>query len=264
MRIVLTNDDGYDAIGLRALWEALRMLPDVQVEVIAPAEAFSGKGHVVSPAVRFRRTDINGMGPGIIVEGTPGDCVRVSVAIPDQPPPDLVIAGINHGSNLGVDVFYSGTVAAAREAIILGFPAIAVSQLTRAELPDDWPRSTCETAAVLAALIHPDRPAPPGADAHVHAAAQTAIGQESSRPILDPGHYWNVNLPRPPENAPPTGVHLAPVSTDPLVIRYSHRRDDDGNEHLEYTGKYHERFGTPGTDVAVVFGGGIAISRLTL
>ena len=142
MKILLTNDDGYDAPGLRALHEAVKALPGVELSVIAPAVAQSGKGHSITAQFTCRQAAIEPMGRVIVTDGTPADCVRAALHLPSHPRPDWVIAGINHGSNLGVDVYYSATVAAVREAAILGVPAISVSQLVKPPIADDWPSST--------------------------------------------------------------------------------------------------------------------------
>jgi 5'-nucleotidase len=265
MRILLTNDDGYDAPGLLALFSALRDWPDVELTVIAPAEPRSGIGHAVSPSVRWRQRDADGIGAVYAVDGTPADCVRVARELTGQPWPDRVISGINRGSNLGVDIYPSGTVAAAREAAIHGIPAVAVSQLVKTDLPDDWARTRREAAAVLAALIRPDDAPPPDADTAVHAHTLRALrdaGVTSAPP--DPRAYWNVNLPRLPAGTPISTVALAPVSTDPLPLAYRAGGDADGGDRLEYTGAYHDRAAAPGTDVGVVFGGAVCLTRLMI
>jgi 5'-nucleotidase len=124
--VLLANDDGVAAKGLLALREAL--LPHVDVVVCAPAVNQSATSHSLSlhRILRVRRVD-----DGIFsVDGTPADCVYVALhsgtrILPRRP--DLAVSGMNHGLNLGADAFYSGTVAAAREAALRGIPAVAVS-----------------------------------------------------------------------------------------------------------------------------------------
>lgn len=157
MRILLTNDDGYDAPGILALWQALRPLPDLELEVIAPAESHSCKGHVFADSIRVRSGRLDPIGAIRIVDGTPADCVCAAMNLPGLARPDWVVAGINRGSNLGVDLYNSGTAAAARQAAIFGVPAIAISQLLRKGKPDDWPRTTREAAAILAAILTVNR-----------------------------------------------------------------------------------------------------------
>ena len=117
MRILLTNDDGYDAPGLRALWEAVGLLADVDIDVVAPECVQSGKGHSISRTILCRKVSVEPIGEVVTTDGTPADCVRAALALPGRLRPQWVIAGINRGSNLGVDVYYSGTVAAAASTV---------------------------------------------------------------------------------------------------------------------------------------------------
>ena len=266
MRILLTNDDGYDAPGLLASYRAISTWPGVEVCVIAPAQVQSGKSHVVSPELTYRPTHADGIGELIAVDGTPADCIRVALWLPDQPRPDAVIAGINRGGNLGVDIYYSGTVAAAREAAIFGLPAVAVSQFIKPDPPDDWPRATRRTAAVTAALLRPDQPPPPDADPQIHAQtlsetanAPTPTGGDAPHPA-----FWNVNLPRLHPHDPSPQVRLVPASTDPLPAEYVQTTTPEGTRHLEYVGRYPERPVAPATDVHAVFAGHVAVTRLPL
>jgi len=285
VHFLLTNDDGYDAPGLRALYEAVRGLPGVEISVFAPAVAQSGKGHSTSESFVCRRVALQGMGPIVVVEGTPADCVRASLHLPGHPRPDWVIAGINRGSNLGVDVFYSGTVAAAREAAILGVPAIAVSQLVKPAIHDDWPRSTRLAGAIIAAIALPEAPLPACVDqgsfqmvrnALLNAALSTiplsaAQPVAPVRPLTGSSHErrpavpcWNVNLPRPPDNHPPLGACVVPISSDPPAFDFTHAPQGDEAALLTYVGRYHERQASPGTDVAMTFAGHVTLSPLTL
>jgi len=262
MRILLTNDDGYDAPGLAALYRALGQLDNVQLDVIAPSHVQSGIGHTMSERIVCRRHQTESIAEVIVVEGTPVDCVRAAVSLPDSKKPDWVIAGINRGSNLGVDIYTSGTVAAAREAAILGMPAMAVSQLVKTELPDDWERSAREALAVISAIINPQDQPPLAVDQHIHKMAVAALGHitpQDKRPA-----FWNINLPRPPDNQPTEKLILAPVSTDPLPQDFAHTVDPDGTQCLNYVGRYTERVKTPGTDVAATFAGAITVTKVTL
>jgi 5'-nucleotidase len=123
MRILLSNDDGYRAPGLRSLYEELSR--HGQVTVVAPDRDRSGASNslTLDVPIRAERLD-NGF---IRVNGTPTDCVHLAITGLLDTEPDLVVAGINHGPNLGDDVIYSGTVAAATEGRFLGLPAIAIS-----------------------------------------------------------------------------------------------------------------------------------------
>lgn len=130
MRILLTNDDGIAAPGIQAARRALRELEGVAVDVIAPntnrsatARSITTRSPLTVEEIHFDDGDV-----GFATDGTPVDCVRFAdVGLIGQRP-DLIVSGINHGANLGDDITYSGTVAAALEGIILGIPAVAFSQ----------------------------------------------------------------------------------------------------------------------------------------
>ena len=135
MRILLTNDDGIHAPGLDAMRRALEKLGEVAV--VAPATEQSGVGHSITfltPLMAKEVFDASGeQSKGWAVEGSPADCVKLGLAklcplvFGDDGPPDLVVSGINGGLNVGINVLYSGTVAAATEAALYELPAIAVS-----------------------------------------------------------------------------------------------------------------------------------------
>ena len=123
MRILLSNDDGYQSDGLATLAVALSGLADIVI--VAPDRNQSGASHSLTLSVPLR---VDRTREGIYsVNGTPTDCVHLALTGLLDKEPDMVIAGINHGANLGDDVLYSGTVAAAAEGRFLGFPAIAIS-----------------------------------------------------------------------------------------------------------------------------------------
>jgi len=124
--ILLTNDDGINAHGLKVLEEAVSDLPDYRVTVVAPAEQQSASSHSLTLTMPIRLLE---RGEGrYAVTGTPTDAVLVAVEkLLVDDPPDFVLSGINHGPNMGEDVIYSGTVAAAMEGAILGIPSVALS-----------------------------------------------------------------------------------------------------------------------------------------
>ena len=130
MRVLLTNDDGITAPGLQAVRRALRKIEGVEVDVIAPdsnrsatARSITTRSPLTVEEVEFGDGD-----RGYATDGTPVDCVRFAELGLVGHRPDLIVSGINHGANLGDDITYSGTVAAAFEGIVLGIPALAVSQ----------------------------------------------------------------------------------------------------------------------------------------
>ena len=126
MRILLSNDDGYQARGLRLLANALANLADITV--VAPDRNRSGASNslTLDAPLRVQRVESN----VYYVNGTPTDCVHVAITGLLDDEPDMVISGINDGANLGDDILYSGTVAAAMEGRFLGLPAVAVSLVT--------------------------------------------------------------------------------------------------------------------------------------
>ena len=123
MRLLLSNDDGYRAPGLAALAEALRPLGDITI--VAPERNRSGASNSLTLDRPLRASQV--AENYYAVDGTPADCVYLAMTTLLKQPPDLVLSGINAGENLGDDVLYSGTVAAAMEACLLGTPAIALS-----------------------------------------------------------------------------------------------------------------------------------------
>lgn len=127
MKILLTNDDGIYAEGLWALYDRLSMKNSVTV--VAPDRERSAVGHGITLHTPLRATQVhvNGKGPVCSVTGTPVDCIKLSVLELLDEKPDMVVSGINPGANVGVNINYSGTVAAAKEAALYGIKAIAVS-----------------------------------------------------------------------------------------------------------------------------------------
>jgi 5'-nucleotidase len=135
MRVLLTNDDGIEAPGLQALRRALLEIAGIDLAVIAP----DGNRSAMARSITTRRplwvqqVDFGDGTYGYATDGTPVDCVRLArLGLIEGFEAELVVSGINHGSNLGDDITYSGTVAAALEAIVLGLPGIAVSQQSSA------------------------------------------------------------------------------------------------------------------------------------
>ena len=130
MRVLLTNDDGIGATGLQAVRRAMREIDGVTVDVVAPnrnrsasARSITTRSPLTVEEIEFEDGD-----RGFATDGTPVDCVRFAEVGLAGGRPDLIVAGINHGANLGDDITYSGTVAAALEGVVLGIPALALSQ----------------------------------------------------------------------------------------------------------------------------------------
>ena len=133
MIILLTNDDGIYAPGLRALRDVLTDLGEIWV--VAPTRQQSGTGHAFSAFKPLRVKEVKQDGElfGYAVSGTPADTVKIALRHILPEPPALVVSGINNGENGGINILYSGTVAAAMEAAIVGIPAIAVSVIYSSE-----------------------------------------------------------------------------------------------------------------------------------
>lgn len=151
MRILISNDDGYLSPGIEALAAAVRQI--ASVTVVAPDRDRSGASHSLTLKKPLRVQEAhNGF---LFVDGTPTDCVHLAITglMPEQP--DMIISGINRGGNLGDDVLYSGTVAAAMEGRWLGYPAIAVS------LVGPRPRHYDTAAAVVVQMVQAMKHLPP-------------------------------------------------------------------------------------------------------
>lgn len=224
MNVLLTNDDGIDAPGLLALEAALEGVGERIT--IAPHEHLSGCSHQVTTV---RPLQARLMAPGrYAVDGTPADCVRLGL-LHLATEAEWVLSGINNGGNLGTDVYMSGTVAAVREATLLGKRGIAFSQYRRQSGPFLWSRAVAMVRAVLDVL--------------------------ASRPLV-PGAFWNVNFPDLESDEIPEIV-FCPVDHHPLPVRF----EIDGDGYL-YRGVYRERQRIPGSDVDVCFAGRIAVSQV--
>lgn len=228
MRVLLTNDDGFDAPGIAALRKAVAGA--AAAWTFAPAEEQSGCSHraTTHEPIRLERRSER----CFAVHGTPADCVRVAVSR-YRGEFDYVLAGINSGGNLGADVFHSGTVAAVREAALHGVPGIAISHYRNRSLDAaDWRRAAEWVGPLIADLLQQG---------------------------WSPATLWNINLPcLEPGAARPEAVDC-PLDLSPLPLEYREEQDC-----LHYAGVYQSRARRPGSDVDVCFGGRIALTRLRL
>jgi len=151
MNILLTNDDGITAPGIAAAYKELAKIGNVTV--VAPSGRMSGAGHsitVFEPLV-CEQVKVNGLFTGYSVSGSPADCVKLAVMELCPRKPDLVVSGINHGANVGINVYYSGTVAAAMEAAFFRIPAIALSAVN--EENTDFKNSAVYSVEVINKLL---------------------------------------------------------------------------------------------------------------
>jgi 5'/3'-nucleotidase len=160
MKVLLTNDDGIHATGLHAMRRALLDVSEVELAVIAPDSNRSATARSITTRkpLWVDEVELGDGTSGFATDGTPVDCVRFAALGLVEFEPELIVSGINHGSNLGDDITYSGTVAAALEGIVLGIPAIAVSQQAERGLVDfragrTWERDDFEQAAAFVARM---------------------------------------------------------------------------------------------------------------
>jgi 5'/3'-nucleotidase len=160
MKVLLTNDDGIQATGLNILRRALLEVPDIELAVIAPDSNRSATGRMITTRrpLEVQEIEFGDGSTGFATDGTPVDCVRFAALGLLEFVPELIVSGINHGSNLGDDITYSGTVAAALEGIVLGIPAIAVSQQAEPGMVDfragrQFEREDFEQAAAFVARM---------------------------------------------------------------------------------------------------------------
>jgi len=227
VKIAITNDDGIDEPGILALEAACRGFGETVV--VAPSGPRSAIAHQVTETGVISAEELR---PGwVAVDGTPADCARLALreVCPDA---DWLLAGINAGANLGMDVYVSGTIAAVREAAIHGVPSLAVSQYFRRHGTVDWTGSRQRATAVLQHVL--------------------ALG-------LEPGEFWSANLPDPLPGQPADEIVECPLDTSPGAIGY--QRTPEG---FQWDANYHERPRKRGGDIDVCFGGRIALTRLQL
>jgi 5'-nucleotidase len=153
-RILVTNDDGVHSDGIRALAEAMKPFGDITV--VAPIQEASAIGHALTLRRPLRVDTVH---PGVFaVDGTPTDCVNIAITHVLEHKPDLIVSGINKGWNLGDDVTYSGTVAAALEGALLGIPSIAVSTQKRRDNGYEFGPSAQAAAVVAQAVLQRGMP----------------------------------------------------------------------------------------------------------
>jgi 5'-nucleotidase len=227
LTFLLTNDDGVEAAGLATLRRVIESRG--KAIVLAPDRHLSGCSHQATTARPLELKPL--AGDWYTLDGSPVDCTRVGLSRL-APAARWVLSGINEGGNLGADVYMSGTVAAAREACLLGKPAIAISQYIR-RWPIDWQQTERWARHALELLLE----RPPG-----------------------PGSFWNVNLPQLDEADLSTPeCAFCPVDPNPLPIDYDLR---DGK--LHYRARYQERVRAVGHDVQMCFSGRITISQICL
>lgn len=201
MHILLTNDDGITAPGMLALYQAARELGDIHI--VAPSDVCSAKSHSITLFDHINVTEhADEHFTGHAVSGMPADCVKIGCNGLIDHPVDLVISGINAGANIGVNVLYSGTVAAAREAVIQGIPAIALSLHIGDRNRIRWDMAVQHARTVLKQVID-------------HG--------------IEPGHLLNINLPIFDDDPTTAGTRVCALSDSAMADRYAQSPGDDGS-----------------------------------
>jgi 5'-nucleotidase len=230
MQILLTNDDGIFAPGLAAIYKELVRMGIVTV--VAPADSRSGTSHSVTFSVPLvcNKVNINGQFTGYRVDGSPADCVKLAVMQLHPEPIDLVVSGINSGANAGINVYYSGTVAAAMEGAFLQVPSVALSLSWEENM--DYEQAAGYCAQVLQKLLP-----------------------------LKKGCVVNINIPILSKGRP-KGIKVVPQSNKGFSESYVHHTDELGQTTYELTGKAHQA-AEINTDTSALEEGYITITALT-
>jgi 5'-nucleotidase len=242
VRVLLTNDDGIEADGLQTLRRALLELPAVELAVIAP----DGNRSAMARSITTRRplwvqeVEFEDGTVGYATDGTPVDCVRLArLGLIEGFEAQLVVAGINHGSNLGDDITYSGTVAAALEAIVLGLPGIAVSQQSSAREMDFRAGSAFDFGAA-------------------GRFAARLVGELQNVPLPE-GTLLNINVP----GGEPSGVEVTRLGKriyrDELALI---EEGEGGRRQYRIYGEADYQQDETGTDLAALTRGKIAVTPI--
>jgi 5'-nucleotidase len=241
VRVLLTNDDGIEAEGLQTLRRALLQLADVELAVVAPDGNRSAMARMITTRrpLWVQEVDFDDGTVGYATDGTPVDCVRLAkLGLIDGFDPDVVVSGINHGSNLGDDITYSGTVAAALEGIILGIPGIAVSQQS--------------TAREMDFRL--------GSEFHFEVAAEftARVVDELDDVPLAEGTLLNVNVPA----GEPEGVEVTRLGKRIYRDELKVVEREDGRRRYHIYGDSPVHDDEQGTDLAAVSAGRVAVTPL--
>lgn len=235
MLVLLTNDDGIRAPGLIAMYRELTQLGEVHVVAPETVQSATGHGITLSAPLLTSRVTVEETFTGVAVDGRPADCVKLAVAKLLPRRPDLVISGINSGANVGINVIYSGTVAAAIEAAFLGLPSIAVSLYLRNEIPLDYPRTARLSMNVIRQVL----------DAG-----------------LKGGQAVSVNIPPLRKDESPTGVKVVRQCTNAWVDTYEERTDPRGRSYFWNNTVFALGETDNDTDVAALRDGYITVTPL--
>ncbi len=228
MHILLTNDDGIFAPGLAAIYKKLITL--AKVTVVAPANCQSGASHSITyqEPLLFSKTETD-IFAGFSVQGSPADCVKLAVLEICDEKIDLVIAGINHGANAGINVYYSGTVAAAVEAAFLNIPSVAMSLAVSDKMDFE---SAAEYCLDTLKLLLP----------------------------IQTGEIININVPR-LSNGKPKGIKIVPQSIGGYHEKYEKNTNSLGQTVFQLKSGHHKHE-SQCTDIVALVDGYITITAL--
>ncbi len=232
MRILLTNDDGILAPGLAALYRAVAEIGEIHVVAPDAPQSATGHGITLEGPLATRRVHVANRFWGVSVAGRPADCVKLGMRELVEGPVDLVLSGINPGANAGINVLYSGTVAAAAEGAMLGAAAVAFSMETGGEL--DFDRAAGHCREVLDVLL--------------------AGG-------LAAGELVSVNVPR-LDGDGPRGVRVCRQSVAAVREEYDSRIDEHGRVCYRLTDEYDFDDSPADTDVVALGAGYVAVTPL--
>ena len=235
MRILLTNDDGVYAPGLRALRTELKKLGEVTV--VAPAGEQSAVGHsitLLTPLLVQEVVDEANQPMGWAVEGRPADCVKLAIVELLKEPPDLIVSGLNAGSNAGINVLYSGTVAAAIEGAFFRRTSIAVSLEYTKPKPLDFAKAADLAGGVIKKILKHDPP---------------------------PGSLFNINIPS-LEKGPIRGIRVVPQNVAQYVETYDRRIDPRGRVYFWSGPDFKCPQPLPDSDVTAMAEGYITVTPL--
>lgn len=208
-----------------------------EVHVVAPETVQSASGHGITLATPLltQEVTVEETFTGIAIDGRPADCVKVAVAKLLPRAPDLVISGMNSGANVGINVIYSGTVAAAIEAAFLGLPSIALSLYLRNEIPTDYARAAATGRRAIEQIL--------------------AAG-------LKPGQCISVNVPPVRPDAQPAGMKVVRQCTRAWIDQYEERKDPRGRSYFWNSSVFTLGETESDTDVAALRDGYVTITPL--
>jgi len=235
MLILLTNDDGILAPGIVALYRELVKLGEVIVVAPETVQSATGHGITIDAPLLTSLVRIDNGFTGTSVAGRPADCVKLAInkLLPRRP--DLVVSGLNSGANVGINVIYSGTVAAAIEAAFLGLPSIAASLYLQNHVTTDYARASALAVDIIGQIV---------------------------KSGIRPGQMASINVPALGADDQPTGVRVVRQCVRPWVDTYERRTDPRGRDYFWNSSIFKLGETEEDTDVAALRDGYITITPL--